>query len=160
VTVGEPTNRWKPSNTAFRQREIGQRLRWLREAMGEIEGPERHTQLNLARTLRRAHSAVSRWESGETAVPAHVVNRIVFAYGASWNYVYGGIIDDLMDPEVAAILRREHGTGLMTPTDFRNDRDVQTQVVLDLRSAPSRASRKRPKRPGDANEDGDPPCSR
>ena len=82
-------------------REVGQRLRWLREMCEQLD-PGHHSLTQWAEALGYDHSSLSRWERGEYLPRADIIWRIVNATQTDWNYLFGGILA----PEVPETLRK------------------------------------------------------
>jgi len=85
---------------------IGQRVRWLREALG-------HTQADWARRLRISVMALNKWEAGTRLPNINALITICDASGASMDYLVRGIVTAEMAPLLVEALHRQHAADLV-----------------------------------------------
>jgi transcriptional regulator with XRE-family HTH domain len=106
--------------------EIGERLRWLREAYeGQFaeEAEGHNSQVTWARLLDVRPSQLSRWENGKQLPQMDTLYRLIYITGADWNYVFAGVISETMLPFLQRRLREAHGPELVEPGRFFRERD-------------------------------------
>lgn len=85
--------------------EIGQRLRWLREALG-------HSQAEWARRLHISVQALNKWEAGTRLPNINALITICDASGASMDYLLRGIVTVEMPQALVRPLHRQHASDL------------------------------------------------
>lgn len=95
----------KDTVTDARLAEIGNRLRWLREALG-------HSQVEWAKRFKITRMALNKWEAGTRLPNLEILVTICDASGASTDYLIRGIVTLGMPPELVEPLYRLHGREL------------------------------------------------
>lgn len=94
----------EPLTSAEILREIGDHLRWWREAWETID-PGRHSQQQWAEFFGIQKSTLSRWESGTTVPNLDKLVTIVLTTGATMDYVFFGVYSPDMPKAVVSALR-------------------------------------------------------
>ena len=110
--------------------EIGDRLRWIREAY-EVQFADEATGTNSqviwARLLGVEPSQLSRWENGKQMPQMDTLYQLIYITGATWDYVFAGIVSDAMLPFLRRQLLEAHGLELREIRRFlsraRRDRE-------------------------------------
>lgn len=95
----------KDTVTDERLAAIGNRLRWLREALG-------HSQVEWAKRLRITRMTLNKWESGTRLPNLDILVTICDASGASMDYLIRGIVTPGMPMELVEPLHRLHAPDL------------------------------------------------
>lgn len=107
--------------------------RRLREAREQLEGTR--GKLRFARKIGESHSNISRYERGRT-IPAHVLTRLVRAYGVSAQWLLSGK-GEMLEPTSADRMRELSLTmppaaGKERSTHVLSEREVADFYVLPL----------------------------
>jgi transcriptional regulator with XRE-family HTH domain len=123
--------------------EIGERLRWVREAHESLE-PLQHSQAQWAAALGVSASSLSRWESGKQLPILQVLENHVYLSGVDFNYLFFGVLSSRIIPRIRDVLLREHPE-LHNEVAYFRDRDHRLQIS-PLRQAIPRQRRARKSR--------------
>jgi transcriptional regulator with XRE-family HTH domain len=123
--------------------EIGERLRWVREAH-EILEPLQHSQAQWAAALGVSASSLSRWESGKQLPILQVLENHVYLSGVDFNYLFFGVLSSKIMPKIREVLQREHPELHNEALYFRDrDRRLQTSPLRQAMPRQRRARRSR-----------------
>jgi transcriptional regulator with XRE-family HTH domain len=125
--------------------EIGDRLRWVREAH-EILEPLQHSQAQWAAALGVSASSLSRWESGKQLPILQVLENHVYLSGVDFNYLFFGVLSSRILPKVRDVLRREHPELYDEEVYFR-DRDRRLQINPLRQVLPRQRRARKPRNP-------------
>jgi transcriptional regulator with XRE-family HTH domain len=121
-------------------RQIGEKLRWIREAY-EAREPLRHSQAQWAEALGIEASQLSRIENGKQMPPPDILFRVVYLSGASMDYVFFSVVSpEMMLPWLCQALIEAHPTQLKSVDAFLVDRGAL------LQSLPLSSTQKRQRR--------------
>lgn len=82
-------------------REVGQRLRWVREIVAE-------TQTAAAKQLGVDQSTFSGYEAGDRLLPTHIAMRACQAWGLTLDFLYRGSLSSEVRQDVAVRLAAAH----------------------------------------------------
>lgn len=104
-TLGYPWDVPKRAVSEVLQQKIGQRIKWLREALG-------HTQSDWARALHISNQQLNKWEAGTRMANLDALVTIVLSTGASFDYLFLGRLTQEMNQELVAALYDQHGSEL------------------------------------------------
>ena len=121
-------------------RQIGEKLRWIREAY-EAREPLRHSQQQWAEALGIEASQLSRIENGKQMPPPDILFRVVYLSGASMDYVFFSVVsEEVMLPWLCKALLETHPIPLKSVETFLVDRGAL------LESLPLSSTQKRQRR--------------
>lgn len=112
-------------------REIGERIRWLREACEHLD-PGHHSQSQWAAALGYDHTSLSRWERGQHLPRVDIIWRIVQATQTDWNYVFHGIVAPEMPERLRATLLAAHPRDLVEQEVFYRERARAHRALKSL----------------------------
>lgn len=112
-------------------REIGQRIRWLREACEQLD-PGHHSLTQWAAALGYDHTSLSRWERGQHLPRVDIIWRIVQATQTDWNYVFHGIVAPEMPERLRATLLAAHPRDLVEQEVFYRERARAHRALKSL----------------------------
>jgi len=117
---------------------IGRRLRWLREAFERLD-PLQHSQGQWANAMSIPVDRLNRYENGRRNVPLYLLSRIIYASGASANYMLFGVIEDGYMPDWLERDLIEHHRLELTPLPMHleNRRQFLASCDAPRGSAPS-----------------------
>jgi transcriptional regulator with XRE-family HTH domain len=124
--------------------QVGQRLRWVREAF-EAREPGQHTQEKWAAAFGISAASLSRWESGKMLPMLDVLYRHVYFTGTTFDYVFFGVLSAQIVPWLRDDLATKHPTELQDEAGFFLDRDRRIEIGL-LRRAPTPKRRAAPRK--------------
>jgi hypothetical protein len=136
-----------------RRKELGTRLRWVREILNERE-PGHHSQKRWRDWLGINQSDLSRWEAGMFWPPIPVLQDIAAVTGASLDFLCLGVIsEDAMDAELVAALLAQYGRRpeITMQADWHRERVEaagrgRTDLPPPKQAARTRAAKKSAKR--------------
>jgi transcriptional regulator with XRE-family HTH domain len=123
--------------------EIGERLRWVREAHESLE-PLQHSQAQWAAALGVSASSLSRWESGKQLPILQVLHDHVYLSGVDFNYLFFGVLSSRMMPTIRDVLAKAHPELQPEAAFFRvRDRIAQRGTLRQATPRQRRARRSR-----------------
>ena len=116
----------RATEIAEMNRQIGVRVRWIREAYEKRE-PFHHSQAQWARALGITPEMLNRIELGKS-IPLDVILRIIYRSGACVDYVFWGVLDRrLMLDWLYLSLLADHRAALTTVDRFLKVRSRRLQ---------------------------------
>ena len=110
--------RWEAASRDL-VRDIGKRLRWLREAYEQRE-PLHHGQAQWAQAFGISPPSLSRYEAGLISPPAYVLSDIALQSDASMDYLFFGVLSADMPPWLRQSLLTAHPGELLLPETFES----------------------------------------
>jgi hypothetical protein len=129
-------------------RAFGQRLRWLREAMEELE-PGLHSQQQWAELYDVDAATISRWENGFLGNNFEALISIVFGAGVDMNDLFFGAVPDWTPEPLRDLLFLRHPE-LLSAAQYgaalTTRRQAETLIASRARR-PARPSRRRLRKP-------------
>jgi transcriptional regulator with XRE-family HTH domain len=94
-----------PTETAQAMAAFGERLRDLRQAYEERDGPRGHTRSQWAKRLRVSPAMYGRWEAGKFLPRIEDLLRICQLFRVDPNYLVAGILSAQLRPWLVRALR-------------------------------------------------------
>jgi hypothetical protein len=129
-------------------RDFGNRLRWLREAMEELE-PGLHSQQQWGDLYKVDAATISRWENGFFGTNFEALVSIVFGAGVDMNYLFFGVVPDWTPESLRDLLFLRHqelSNMAAYSAALRTKYQVETLIAVRSRR-PKRPSRRRARKP-------------
>lgn len=121
--------------------QTGPRLLWLREAWEELE-PGKHSQVQWARRFGIRPPDLSRCERGLQAVNTDALALLLASTGACADYWMFGVMCDVMNPKVRAILMDRHEGLIDAPAWRHRNETLGSLWRMSLGRRRERASRR------------------
>jgi transcriptional regulator with XRE-family HTH domain len=110
------SKRMKSADKALFQQQAGERIRWIREEVGE-------TQARVAEVAGVGQATWQRYESGECMPDPFLLVTFCRKFRVSMDYVFRGTLEGVQR-DLALRLYRKHGSLVIGP----NDTDLHTDT--------------------------------
>ena len=147
-----------PTETSLAMAGFGERLRHLREAYEQRDGPRGHTRAQWARRLQVSPAMYGRWEAGKFLPRFEDLLRISQLFRVDPNYLVAGILSGHLRPWLVRALQEANPRIELEADWWKNRSEAFVQADQELAGAartntlrqppPSFPSkRKTPKRP-------------
>ena len=125
----------QPTDSSLAMQGFAERLRHLRQAYEERDGPNGHTRVRWARRLQVSPAMYGRWKAGKNLPKFEDLLRISQLFRVDPNYLVAGILSAHLRPWLVRALRAANPDILLEADWWKNRSEAFLQADQELADA-------------------------